>query len=119
LQVFANIVEGVDWAVGISDDPSCDPSDNSPACTLPDIGGGNDITHLFSAAGYDDIVVATTSNQITFSPQRATASAASIDVTSTRDVGYTMRVIVGLLGQISMCSPDADPATYVGGYRPC
>lgn len=117
--VFANISDGVAWAIGISDDPACDPTDNSPPCEMPDIDGVNAITHLFSAADYNNITLATTSNQITFSPQRATATAATIDVTSTRDIGFTLRVTVGVLGQITMCSPNAVPTTYVPEYRPC
>jgi type IV fimbrial biogenesis protein FimT len=118
-QVFANIVEGVDWAVGVSNNAACDPSDNSPACTLPDVDGGNAVTQLVTADDFDTVTLATTSAQITFSPQRATASAATIDITSTEDIGFRMRVEVGLLGQISMCSPNAVPATYVTGYRAC
>jgi type IV fimbrial biogenesis protein FimT len=118
-EVFANIVAGAGWAIGVSDNAGCDPSDNMPACTLAEIPAGNDVTYLFSAADFDDISVATTANQITFSPQRATASAATIDVTSTGRVGYRMRVVVGVLGQISICSPNANPVTFVSGYRPC
>jgi len=118
-QIFANVVGGAGWAIGISNNSACDPSDNMPACTLPEVTGGGDITHLFSAADFQNIAVATTSNQITFSPQRATATSATITVTSTGNVGYTMRVVVGVLGQISMCSPNADPTTFVSGYRVC
>ena len=67
-QIFANIVEGGNWAIGISDDPNCDPSDNNPACDLPDLNGNNAITNLFSSAEYRDITVTTSANQITFSP---------------------------------------------------
>ena len=118
-QIFANIVAGADWAIGISDDPNCDPSDNSPACEVPDVNGGNAITHLFTAAGYNQITLTTTSNQITFSPQRATATAATIDVASTRNRGYTIRIVVGVLGQISICSPNAVLVEYVPEYRAC
>ena len=112
-QIFANIVEGGTWAIGISDDPNCDPSD------LPDLNGANAITNLFSSADYRDITVTSTANQITFSPQRATATAAAIDITSTRDIGFGIRVVVSVLGQISMCSPNTNPATYVPEYRAC
>lgn len=118
-QIFANIVEGGTWAIGISDDPNCDPSDNNPACDLPDLNGANAITNLFSSANYRDITVTTTANQITFSPQRATATAATIDIASTRNIGFAMRVVVSVLGQISVCSPNANPAIYVNDYRAC
>jgi type IV fimbrial biogenesis protein FimT len=119
-QVFANIVEGVDWAIGVSNDPTGDPSDNMPPCTLGDVvDGSNEITELVSVDDFDSVAIASSVAQITFSPQRATASAATIDVTSNGSMGYVMRVEVGILGQISMCSPDTDPATYVAGYRAC
>ena len=118
-QIFANIEAGADWAIGISDDPNCDPTDNSPACDLPDINGANPITHLFTAANYNQVGLTTTANQITFSPQRATATAATIEVASARNMGFTIRVVVGVLGQISMCSPNTNPVEYVPEYRAC
>ena len=118
-QVYANFVGGTTWAFGISDNAACDPTDNSPACTLDDQDGANAVTHVVTDGDFQNISLATTAAQITFSPQRATATAASIDITSTDDYGYVMRVEVGLLGQISMCSPDADPKSYVTGYRAC
>jgi len=118
-QVFFNIVDGADWAIGISTNAGCDPSDNNPACVLPDVNGANEVTVLFSSDDFSEISIASTVAQITFSPERATATAATINVTSTDDIGYLMRIDVGVLGQISVCSPDAVPTTYVGGYRAC
>jgi len=118
-QIFANIVAGADWAIGISDDTNCDPEDNLPACDIPDVNGGDPITHLFSAAEFNQIALTTTANQITFSPQRATATAATIEVSSTRNMGFAIRIVVGVLGQISMCSSNANPVEYVPEYRAC
>jgi type IV fimbrial biogenesis protein FimT len=117
-QVFANIVGGSTWAMGVSNNSACDPSDNSPACQLPDMNGNNAVTQIVSAANFSNLVLATNAAQITFSPQRATASTAAIDITSNGDMGYAMRVEVSLLGHIGVCSP-ADPVTYVAGYREC
>jgi type IV fimbrial biogenesis protein FimT len=118
-QVFANIVGGNNWAFGISDNAACDPTDNSPACVLRDVATLNPITHIVAQADYPRVLLTTTAAQVTFSPQRATASIANINITSTDSVGYVMRVEVGMLGQISICSPAADPSTYIAGYRPC
>ena len=117
--VFMNIATGANWAIGISDNVACDPSDNNPVCTLPDMQGGNAITHRFSAVDHDTVGLTATAASISFLPQRGTANSASINVTSTGGVGYIMRVNVGALGQISMCSPDADASKYVLGYRAC
>jgi type IV fimbrial biogenesis protein FimT len=117
-QVFANIVAGSTWAMGVSDNSACDPSDNAPVCQLPDMSGSNAVTQIVSAVNFSNIALATSAAQITFSPQRATASTAAIDITSSGDMGYAMRVEVSLLGHIGVCSP-ADPVTYVSGYREC
>lgn len=118
-EVYANFVNGASWAIGVSDNAACDPSDNMPACTLPDVDGANAITQIVSAADYDSVAVSSTAAQITFSPQRATATAATIVITSNGNVGYTISIEVGVLGQIGMCSSDADPAKFVPGYRTC
>lgn len=118
-QIFMTIAGGANWAVGVSNDAACDPSDNVPACALPDVTNNNPITHRFTFNDHPGLSFATTLNQITFQSQRGVASAATIDITSTGDVGYVMRVVVGPLGQVSMCSSNADPGRYVSGYRPC
>jgi prepilin-type N-terminal cleavage/methylation domain-containing protein len=118
--VFMNIVPGTNWAIGISTDAACDPSDNNPACTLPDLDTNNPITHLITAADHPDFTLTSTSNQITFESQRGTTSGATIDVESTEDNGFEVTVAVGLLGQVSVCSAENDPDTaYVSGYRAC
>jgi prepilin-type N-terminal cleavage/methylation domain-containing protein len=119
-QVFAEFwFSDPDWGMGVTDDMAiCDPEDNAPACTVRDVDGANGVTYWMSGADFDNITVESSAN-ITFSPQRATATAATIDVSSTGKIGYLMRVEVGLLGQISLCSPNGDPAKFVGGYRPC
>lgn len=117
--VYMNITGGANWAVGVSNDIACDPSDNAPACVLPDTTGNNPITHRFTLNDHPDVSIATTQGQITFQSQRGIATSATIDVTSTGDTGYVMSVVVGLLGQVSMCSSDADPSRYVLGYDAC
>lgn len=117
--VFMNIADGAAWAIGVSNDAACDPSDNVPACVLPDVANNNPITHRFTSIDHPGMSVATTSNQITFQSQRGVASAATIDITSTGNIGYVIRVAVAPLGQVSMCSPNADASKYVSGYRSC
>jgi type IV fimbrial biogenesis protein FimT len=117
--LFMNLSPGTDWSFGFSTDQNCDPTDNNPACTLPDLDNNNPITHRVTFNDHDTVTIASTSNQITFSPQRGTASPATITVTSEGDQGYIIRVNVGVLGQVSMCSPDTDPAAYVTAYQPC
>ena len=116
---FLNIVPGADWAIGISNNAACDPSDNVPACTLPDTANNNPITYRFTANDYEYVSLAATTNQITFLSQRGTATGTAIDITSTGDKGYLMRVVVRPLGQVSMCSPNTDPSKYMTGYRAC
>lgn len=117
--VFMNIDDGADWAIGISSDATCDPSDNVPACTLPDAANNNPVTRRFTFNDHQDVSIAASANQIIFRSQRGTATGANIDITSTGDMGYVMSVVIGPLGQISMCSPNADVSKYVSGYRPC
>ena len=117
--VFMNLSAGSNWALGFSTDQACDPTDDDPACTLPDTDGNNAISHRVTVNDHPDISVATTANQITFMPQRGTATAATINITSAGSVGYVMTVNVGLLGQVSLCSSDTDPSKYVRLYRAC
>lgn len=117
--VFMNIEDGANWAIGISGDPTCDPTDNVPACTLSDAQNLNPITRRFTFNEHQDVSIATTENQINFLSQRGTATGASIDVVSTGDTGYVVSLVVGPLGQITMCSSNADASKYVSSYRPC
>jgi type IV fimbrial biogenesis protein FimT len=119
--VFFNFSNGASWAVGFSTDAACDPVSNTPACTLSDTNnvGNNAITHRVTAADHANTSLAADVASITFSPQRGTATPATINITSTGNIGYVMTVTVGLLGQIGMCSSDADASKYVTGYRPC
>lgn len=117
--VFFNISPGADWAIGISNNALCDPTDNVPACTLPDMDNNNPITHLYTADDNDNVTLNATGNQITFLPQRGTATGATISVSSVGRNGYDVNIIVRPLGQIAVCSPDADPQKYVTSYREC
>lgn len=118
-QVFMNIVDGTDWALGFGSDQTCDPTDNAPACTLPDLDNNDPITHRLTFADLDNVSVAATTNQITFTPQRGMVTGTTISVTSQGRIGYAVTINVGMLGQVSICSPTADPARYVKSYRPC
>ena len=117
--VFMNVVAGNGWAIGFGSDQNCDPSDNSPACTLPDLDNNNPITHLLTSADRENVSVTTSVNQITFTPQRGLVTGATINVTSRGRVGYAITINVGMLGQVSLCSPNADPTKHVTSYRPC
>ena len=118
-QVFMNIVGGTDWAIGFGSDQDCDPTDNSPVCTLPDLDNNNPITHRLTSADRPNINVTASTNQLTFTPQRGMVTGTTINITSQGSVGYAIRITVGMLGQVSLCSPDTDPAKYVMSYRPC
>jgi len=52
-------------------------------------------------------------NQITFDPTRGTALGAAT-ITLQSEQGFKMRLIVGVLGQVRLCSPAG--AGHVGGY---
>ena len=117
--VFMNIEDGADWAIGISDDPACDPTDNAPACTLVDTNDANPITRRFTFNEHRNISILSTEDQINFLSQRGTATGANIDIVSTGDTGYVMSLVVGPLGQITMCSSNADASKYISSYRPC
>lgn len=117
--VFMNISPGANWAIGVSNDATCDPTDNNPACTLPDLTNANPITHLYTVANNDNVSLTTTNNQISFAPQRGTATGTTVTVTSTGDIGYIVNVIVRPLGQIAICSPDTNPSRYLSTYRVC
>ena len=117
--VFMNIVGGADWAVGFGSDQNCDPLDNNPACTLPDLEGNNAITHLLKSVDVGNVSVTTTANQLAFMPQRGMVNGATINIASQGNVGYVITLSVSMLGQVSLCSPNADPSRYITGYRPC
>ena len=118
-QVFMNIVDGANWAIGFGSDQTCDPTDNSPVCTLPDLDNNNPITHRLTSVDRPNVNVTATTNQLTFTPQRGMVTGTTIDVTSQGSVGYGIRITVGMLGQVSLCSPNADPTKYIASYRPC
>jgi type IV fimbrial biogenesis protein FimT len=117
--VFMNISSGTNWAVGVSDNSACDPVDNDPVCSIPDVDGNNAITYRFSVADNDNVQVDANNAQIIFSSQRGTATPANITVTSLGDAGYIVNIIVRPLGQIAICSPIADPARHLTSYREC
>jgi type IV fimbrial biogenesis protein FimT len=117
--IFMNINPGNDWALGISNNAACDPVDNEPACSVPDLNGNNPVTHLFTSFDNDNVTVNATDNQITFFSQRGTATPVNIVVSSQGEVGYVVNILVRPLGQISICSPNTDPNRRLGSYRAC
>ena len=117
--IFMNISPGNDWAIGVSNDAACDPADNDPACSVPDVNGNNAITYRFTSLDNDDVAVGADGNQVTFFSQRGTATPINISVSSQGDIGYIVNIAVRPLGQISICSPTADPARYLSSYREC
>jgi type IV fimbrial biogenesis protein FimT len=126
---------GADWQYGISQNDLCDLTKTDPtvananACVLVvDNGDGNIdtgdattdsadlILHRYEDEDYTDISMTLNSipanNQIDFDPVRGTAANATITLQSSG--GYQMRLIVGVLGQIRVCSPSG--AAHVNGY---
>jgi prepilin-type N-terminal cleavage/methylation domain-containing protein len=117
--IFMNINPGDDWALGISNNALCDPADNVPACSIPDLANNNPVTHRFSATDNDNVRVNASGNQITFFSQRGTATPANIVVSSLGEIGYVVNILVRPLGQISICSPNTDPSRHLTSYRVC
>jgi Tfp pilus assembly protein FimT len=117
--IFMNLSVGENWAVGVSNNSLCDPLDNDPACELPDVDDNNAVTHRFTVADTGNVSLAASANQISFFPQRGTATPTNIVITSQGSRGYVVNVIVRPLGQISVCSPNDDPATRLNTYREC
>jgi len=117
--IFMNISSGNDWALGVSNNTLCDPVDNDPACSIPDVNDANAITHRYTVLDNDDVVVNADSNQVTFFSQRGTATPVNITVTSLGGTGYVVNIVVRPLGQVSICSPDDDPSVYLSSYRTC
>ncbi|WP_455367019.1 GspH/FimT family pseudopilin [Kaarinaea lacus] len=127
---------GSSWQYGISQIEDCnlaktDPTEaNASACVLVvDDGDGNIddgtatidsadvVLHRYTNNHYTDVSMTLTAmpnveNQIEFQPNRGTAANATITLQS--DGGKQMRVIVGLLGQVRLCSPAG--VGHVGGY---
>ncbi len=124
------------WQYGVSQNALCDLTQTDPsvgnanACLLVvDDGDGNvddgsatidsqdAVLYRFTQAEYTDVRMTfdtmPTNNQITFDPARGTAlGAATITLQSAE--GFKMRLIVGVLGQVRLCSPAG--AGHVGGY---
>lgn len=117
--VFMNISSGDNWALGVSNDANCDPVDNDPACSIPDVENNNPISRLYSVSDNENVRVNSGGNQITFFSQRGTATPTNIVVTSLGDVGYVVNIVVRPLGQISVCSPGDDPRRRLTSYRAC
>lgn len=127
---------GAAWQYGISQNDLCnlaktDPTEaNANACVLVvDDGDGNiddgtatidssdTILHRITSDDYTDVSMTLTAmpnanNQIDFDPVRGTAASATITLQSNQ--GYQMRLIVGLLGQIRVCSPSGN--SHINGY---
>ena len=117
--VFMNISSGDNWALGVSNDANCDPIDNSPACSIPDVQNNNPVTRLYTVADNDNVRVNAGGNQITFFSQRGTATPTDIVVTSLGDIGYVVNIQVLPLGQIIICSQAGDPRQRLTSYRAC
>ena len=91
--VFMNISSGANWALGVSNDANCDPTDNNPACSIPDVENNNPITRLYSVSDNENVRVNSPGNQITFFSQRGTATPTNIVVTSLGDIGYVVNIV--------------------------
>ena len=125
---------GGTWQYGVSQNDLCDLTKTDPteananACVLVvDDGDGvidngtatidssDTILHRFSNEDYTGIIMTLNtipaSSQIDFDPVRGMAANAKITLQSK---GFQMRVIVGVLGQIRVCSPAGNG--HVTGY---
>ena len=127
---------GSSWQYGLSQNDLCDLTKTDPteasanACVLVvDDGDGviddgtatidsaDTVLNRFTNGDYNEVSMTLTSmpnvnNQIEFQPNRGTAENASITLQS--EGGKQMRVIVGLLGQVRLCSPAG--SGHIDGY---
>jgi type IV fimbrial biogenesis protein FimT len=127
---------GSNWQYGLSQNDLCDLTKTDPtvananACVLVvDDGDGviddgtatidaaDTVLNRFTSGDYNEVSMTLTSmpngnNQIEFHPNRGTAENASITLQSAS--GKQMRVIVGLLGQVRLCSPAGNG--HIDGY---
>lgn len=126
--VVVNVIDGADgaWAVGVSDDTDCVPTDDlggTDPCTLSVMG--TDVLKTVVGADHPEISIdantsqtfivdGVTINQISFDPIRGTADengtiTVSINGTDQLDIE------VGLIGRVKICySSGADGTRYSG-----
>lgn len=126
---------GANWQYGVSQNDVCDLTKTDPtegnanACVLVvDDGDGvlddgtatgdsdDTVLYRFTDDDYTDVSMTLdtipANNQIDFDPVRGTADNATITLQA--NGGYQMRLIVGVLGQIRLCSPAGNG--HVNGY---
>jgi len=127
---------GSNWQYGVSQNILCDLTQTDPtaananACLLViddgdgivDDGSGTQdaqdtVLYRFTQANSKGVSMALdtmpANNQVTFDPVRGTALGAAT-ITLQSEKGFKMRLMVGVLGQIRLCSPAG--AGHVGGY---
>lgn len=122
---------GAIWRYGLSHTNGCDPDQvdrtHASACVLV-IDDGDGIVHgedgaidtgdlvlmRFTYEAHPDIAatVAGGNQQLTFDPVRGTATPGEIDLASSE--GNRLRLRVGLLGKIQICTPDGSMPDYKG-----
>jgi type IV fimbrial biogenesis protein FimT len=124
------------WQYGVSQNDLCDLTKTDPtvananACVLvaddgdgtiddgtATIDSGDTVLYRFTNSEFDNVAMTLAtmpaSNQLTFDYKRGISNGTpSISLQS--EHGYKMRVIVGLLGQIRLCSPAGNG--HVNGY---
>ena len=133
------------WLMSVSTHEDCDLDEASPDadytddCTLVVSDGDADedsgdgtvdvddlVYHITSGADFNGVVIDANNtgtggapNEITFNPTRGTAENESIFLWYDRGGGesYLMRVTVGMIGRVRICTPDSTQA--VPGYSPC
>ena len=123
--------DGALWRYGLSHRNGCDPDQadrtDASACVLV-IDDGDGVVHSdgittdtgdlvlmrFTYEAHPDIdaFVAGGNQQLTFDPVRGTATPGEIDLASSE--GNRLRVRVGLLGKIQICTPDGSMPDYKG-----
>lgn len=132
---FNTANSGATWQYGISQNQTCDLTKtdvtevDANACVLVVDDGSNGIDdgqanvdandlmlHRYTNSDFTNITMslttAPTGNEISFDPTRGTAESATITLQS--EDGFVLRLKVGVLGQIRLCSPSG--ATHINGY---
>lgn len=120
------------WSIGVSTTNNCDPTETvvteADACVLVvDNGDGvndsNDLVrHVISSGNFPGVTIDSISvAQTAFNPRRGTASpGATVTLGLVRGANqgsYEMRVILGLIGRVRICTPTGNEA--VAGYTSC
>lgn len=107
------------WCYGIDENGACDCTEtNLSAADVCAVSmAGTNVLKVRDSGEFSNIrltsPMATNTTLTTFDPVRGTAVSATVDFESER--GFKMRVTVGALGNVRLCSPTGS----IGGYPAC